>query len=196
MSMYEPWLDEITPTIRVTPTLPVDVVGTMTAFNQTLLNDIVGSRPADLVAFTPYEVVLPPKKAPVTLFPITMVPLDVHSPTASVEYNGGGADGLGWTAAPASITSLVPMIGTMLIYLGREVIAQLAISGLNAMIQRAKKKYHIRGIHFKYLTGATVSVTDRGIPKARNPMLAVPERIPDKGHMPTWDEFPWWMKPF
>ncbi len=178
------------------PTVSVSVVETITEFNQAKLNAIVGSATTEFVSLAPKEVVFPPMKAPVDLFPITMVPLDVRDPTAIIEYNGGGASGLPWTAAPASITTVMPLIGTMLIYLGREVAAQLAISGVNELVQRAKKKYNIRGIKFRYLTGASVSYTDRGRIKARNRMTAVPERIPDKGHMPTWDEFPWWMKPF
>lgn len=193
MSMYEPWLDEVVPEVRRIPTVPVEVVETKSQEFNDQVNAAYGTQTTDMVVMKPVELALPPVRPPENLYPDTLIPLGVRAPTAwlvSEEYGFGA--GMPWTVSPASVVAFPIAIGALLVYLGKEVIAQLAISALGDLVTRVKKKFNVRGIRFRYLTGYPI-VNQPG-PRVRVRLAGggVPEEREQGENPDSYTEFRAW----
>lgn len=159
----------------------IEVVNAGARAIQAQINAVVSMPTEELIVLTPTTVVMPARIRPADMYPETIVPQAVS----------GGREPL---SMPSSITTIMPLVGTLLVYLGKEVAAQLAISGVNELVQRAKKKYNIRGIKFRYLTG---SVTDRGIQRQMGPDYVKPRdeagKVPEeRPSIWNWENWNWW----
>lgn len=147
-------VEEVGGTTRYNPLETMSVVTPRANAYQAILDGAFGFEEEKLVALRAVEVVLPHKVLPDDLFPRTIIPLDVRAPTAGLtsEAFGTGA-GMPWTTSPASLVVLAPVIGTMLLYVGRQVAAQLAIAGVDELLIQAKKKYNMRNVRIRFQTG-------------------------------------------
>ncbi len=157
----------------------IEVVNADTAAIQAQIDAVARERPVEeMVVLEPRVVTLPVTGRPADMYPVTLVPYIVENWYGST------------VGMPGSITYIVPFIGTLLVYLGKEVIAQLAVSGVNELVQRAKKKFNIRGIKFRYLTGNVPSSSRGTRLKPRDGAGKVPQegKVYDRGY-----DFPAWM---
>ncbi len=106
------------------------------------------------IALQPVVVVPPVAIKPEHIFPTTIVPLAVRAPTArlvSDEFHYG--EGSPWSTAPASLVLSGATIGSLLVYFGKQVAAQMAISGGEQYVEGLKKRYNRRDVQFRVQTG-------------------------------------------
>lgn len=157
----------------------VEVIKAKSVENQAQIDTAYGKEDTTLIALKAVEVVLPITWFPENLYPETMIPLEVRAPTAVLvsDEHGTGA-GMPWTTSPASIVLAAPALGTMLLYIGRQVAAQIAISGMDKYIEGVKTRYARRGLQFRFRTGVSEFnkgsvVRPRGedgkVPEGQNP---------------------------
>ncbi len=161
----------------------IDVVGAKVADKiRQLDSSLSGQGPGKTYVVRPPEIVLAPmivvpkvNMPPENLFPSTIIPLDVRAPTAKLvsEQNGTGR-GMPWTTSPPAFPLAGTAIGSLLVVMGRQVIAELAIAGTEEWLGGAKKRYNERGVQFRFMTGRTEA--DKGsIVRPRGPGGAIPE---------------------
>jgi len=134
------------------------------------------ARHETIVALAPVE--LPPAfiAPPLNMFPETIIPLDVRGPTASlVSSQNNTGRGMPWTAGPPSMALAAAPLGALLVQVGRYVIAQIAIAGLEDLLGRAKKKYNRGDVQFRYRSGSSGELGTGNIVKPRGPDGSVPE---------------------
>lgn len=181
------------------PTPKVDVVQTRADFLSRRIEEASGGDStlaaveASAVYFTSVEVATPVTASPTRIFPYTIVPLDVRAPTASfVGYNEPGAQGNGmpWTGAPPDLAMAKTPIGTMLIQVGGEVIAQLAFVGAMEVADRAKK--HMKhGVAVRGYGGASENKRGATV-QPRGKEGAVPDDVDPYNDPDDWSWFqPW-----
>ncbi len=106
------------------------------------------------VVLAPVEVVPPVKPPLVTQFDQSIIPRGVDIPTApyvGAEY-GGGLN-VPYSAGPASLISIPPVIGTMLIMIAGRVAVSIAVRGANDLYAGLKKQYHRRDALLRIHTG-------------------------------------------
>lgn len=141
--------------------LSVSVVTPKAIEYQAILDGAFGYNEESLVALQAVEAIMPPRVIPQDLFPKTIVPLEVRAPTARlISDEFGTGSGMPWTTSPASLVLVAPVIGTMLIYVGRQVAAQIAIAGVDELLLQAKKKYNMKNVRIRFQTG--LSETKKG----------------------------------
>lgn len=129
-----------------------------------------------VVALAPVEI--PPVfvAPPANLVPDTIVPLELRGPTASlVSTSGNTGRGMPWTTGPPSMVLAAAPLGALLVQVGRQVIAQIAIAGLDDILGRAKKKYNQPNVQFRYRAGGTGELGKGNIVRPRGADGAVPE---------------------
>ncbi len=142
------------------------------------------------VALTPKIVVPPVKNLPHGIMPWTTIPLEVRAPTAKLvsDHNGTGF-GMPWTTSPAAFPLIGgAAIGSMLVMLGRQVVAEMAIAGAEDWVNNAKKRYNQRGVQFRFLTGKS-PLGKGNIVRPRGEDGKLPEGT-DPYEDP--DDFTWW----
>ncbi len=133
-----------------------------------------------IIALQPVRVTKAITVAPEHIMPLSIVPLHVKAPTAKLTSDHyGGGEGFPWSITLASLPLIGgATVGSMLVLLGRQVAAEMAIAGAEDWIQGAKKRYNRRGIQFRFLTGKSAAgkgniVRPRGedgsIPEGTNP---------------------------
>lgn len=134
---------------------------------------------APTVVLAPKVVIMPVNGPPENLYPVTIIPLEVRAPTAALlsEQFGSGA-GAPWSTAPASMVLAAATIGSLMVMVGRQVIAQMAMTGGEAALSEMKKRYERRDVQFRFMTGQSEGgkgniVRPRGeggeIPEGTNP---------------------------
>lgn len=107
-----------------------------------------------IIALKPVRVTKAVHQPPTKIFPRTIIPLEARAPTAKLVSDHGNAGfGMPWTATPAALPLLAPALGSLLVMMGRQVAAEIAISGAEEWVNGAKKRYNQRGVQFRFLTG-------------------------------------------
>lgn len=135
-----------------------------------------GQRHDTAVALAPVEMAPAFVGPPENLFPDTIIPLRLRAPTARlVSTNGGTGAGMPWTTGPPSLVMASTALGALIISVGRHVVAQIAIAGLESLLGRAKKKYNRPNVKFRYLTNETAESVAGNIVRPRGADGSVPE---------------------
>lgn len=107
-----------------------------------------------MVVLKPVRVALPYIPPPENLFSRTIIPLEIRAPTAKlVSDDFGSGYGMPWTTSPVSLPFAAPAVGALLVMIGRQVAAQMAIQGGELAIDELKKRYNRRDIQFRMMTG-------------------------------------------
>ncbi len=153
----------------------VNVVDTRYVNNSRRIEEALIPR-SSIVALQPVEI--PPSYVapPFNLIPETIIPLEVRAPTARlVSDHGQTGSGMPWTASPASLAIAGVPIGALIIQVGRAVIAQIAIAGLEELLGQAKKKYNQPNVQFRYRTGHPGALGKGNVVKPRGPDGSTPE---------------------
>ncbi len=133
-----------------------------------------------IIALQPVRVTAPVTVAPEGIMPKTIVPLDIRAPTARLTSDKyGGGEGFPWSITLASLPLIGgATVGSMLVLIGRQVAAEMAIAGAEEWVQGAKKRYNRRGIQFRFMTGKSPAGTgnvvrprgeDGSIPEGTDP---------------------------
>lgn len=135
-----------------------------------------GSVRESIVALAPVEIPAPFVAPPSNLVPDTIVPLELRAPTASlVSTDMNTGRGMPWTTGPASMAIAAAPLGALIVQVGRAVIAQIAIAGLEDLLGRAKKKYNRRDVLFRYRSGSSGELGTGNIVRPRGPGGEIPE---------------------
>lgn len=128
------------------------------------------------VALSPVEISPPFLGPPFNFIPETIIPLLVRAPTANlVSYRDSTGLGMPWTTSPASLAIAAAPIGALIVQIGRMVIAQVAIAGLEELLGRAKKKYNQPNVQFRYRTGNPGALGKGNIVRPRGPDGSTPQ---------------------
>ncbi len=143
------------------------------------------------VALMPKVVIRTPPLPPVEIGPTTIVPLEVAHPTVKL-----GSAPVPWTVGPeASLVAFAAAIplGTLLIYIGKTVIAQIALIGLEEAGQRLLGSTHRGDVLVRAHTGKSAYrgtyVRPRGKGGENPPDDADSYNDPDD---PSWWQFWTW----
>lgn len=140
--------------------VPIRVVEPKAEVNkQKLVNALEGDTPgkqAAVVVMKPTVVAEAVRPPPEELYSRTIIPLEIRAPTAKlVSEQFGTGYGAPWSTAPPSIILAAPAIGSLLVLIGRQVIAQMAIAGAEEWVGRVKKRYERRDVQFRFMTGGS-----------------------------------------
>jgi len=152
----------------------IDVVVTRTANNVRRLR-AASQRHETIVALKPVEVVPPFVAPPFNLIPETIIPLVIRAPTARLVSTMGTGAGMPWTTGPASLALAAAPLGALIVQVGRVVLAQIAIAGLEDILGRAKKKYNQPNVQFRYRTGELGEGGKGNIVRPRGADGSIPE---------------------
>lgn len=129
-----------------------------------------------VVALAPVEIIPPFVAPPSNLVPETIIPLAIRGPTARlVSTMGNTGRGMPWTAGPPALALAGAPLGALMVQVGRQVIAQIAIAGLEDILGRAKKKYNRADVQFRYRSGGSGELGGGNIVRPRGPDGSVPE---------------------
>jgi len=165
----------------VRPYVPIEVVQSQTeGKNSQLERAYSGDNENEaIVILGPREIPKAVIEPPENIYPLTIVPLEISAPTAKLVSNDAGTGaGHPWSTAPAAMAFAPAAIGSLLVMMGRQVIAEMAIAGATDLLSRTKKRYDRPGVQFRFLTGAGEAaygaiVRPRGaggsIPEGTNP---------------------------
>lgn len=155
----------------------VDVVVTRNNNNVRKLR--AASQPREtVVALAPVEVVPAWVAPPENFIPASIIPLSLRGPTASLvssSNTGNTGRGMPWTAGPPALALAGAPLGALIVQVGRVVIAQIAIAGLEDVLGRAKKKYNQPNVQFRYRSGSSGELGAGNIVRPRGADGSVPE---------------------
>ncbi len=109
---------------------------------------------ASTIVLEAVEKIVAPVPVPEFMSAVTIVPPPVLMPSAVFigdELDGGY--GVPWTVGPTSLLSVAPIIGTLVIEVGRRVIYSMALAGAGTLFEYVKKRAHQAGVSARFHTG-------------------------------------------
>ncbi len=108
-----------------------------------------------IVVLEPVVKSAPVRPRVVDVFPPSIIPAFIEAPTAVlVGYKEKGGKDMPWTNGPASLLPLVPVIGSLLFYVGGAVAIAIGLGGGGAeLMGQVKRSYHRRGVSMRVHTG-------------------------------------------
>jgi len=135
--------------------VPVEVIRSQAAAREDQLRRAESGAKADaMIALGPVVVITPIVPIPEDIYATSIIPLDTQHPTARLTGDLlGGGKYKPWTTVPVALPFAAAALGSLLVVMGRQVIAEMAISGAEEWVNRAKKRYNQRGVQFRFMTG-------------------------------------------